>query len=61
MPILSIIFVLVVAGLLLWALTQFPLDPTIARIIRVVVIVAAVLYSLVWLAGVMGVALPVLR
>lgn len=43
---ISVIIALVIAGLVLWALGQFPLDPTIARIIRVVVIVAVVLYVL---------------
>jgi len=38
-------------GLALWALGQFPIDPTIARIIRVVVIVVAVLYCLDALTG----------
>lgn len=48
---LSVIVALVIAGLVLWAVSQFPLDATIARIIRVVVIVAAVLYVLGALTG----------
>ncbi len=48
MPIalLWIVFVLVIVGLLLWALTQFPIDATIAKLIRVVVIVVAAIYVL---------------
>jgi hypothetical protein len=60
MSILSIIVPLVIAGLILWALTQFPLDPTIMRIIRVVVIVIAVIWvlqALGWLGGGRGVRL----
>ena len=58
-PIVAVLVVLVLAGLAflmaytvvffgtLWALSQFPLDPAIVRIARVVVIVAVVL----WLIG----------
>jgi type IV secretory pathway TrbL component len=42
----SILVVLILAGLVLWAITQFPLDATIVRLIRVVVVVAVVLYLL---------------
>ena len=48
MPLLyHVVIALVLAGLVLWAITQFPLDATIAKIIRVVVVVAVVL----WLLG----------
>jgi len=48
MPLLyHVILALVLAGLVLWAITQFPLDATIAKLIRVVVVVAVVL----WLLG----------
>jgi type IV secretory pathway TrbL component len=48
MPFLvSILVTLVIAGLVLWAVQQFPMDPTIARVIRVVVVCAVVL----WLIG----------
>ena len=49
--IIEIVVVLIIAGLVLWALGQFPIDATIARIIRVVVIVAAVLYCIGALTG----------
>jgi cytochrome b subunit of formate dehydrogenase len=48
---ISLVIALVVAGLILWAIEQFPLDPTIVRIIRVVVIVAVVLYCLTAFTG----------
>lgn len=44
--IVSVIVALVLAGLVLWAISQFPIDPIIVRIIRVVVIVAVVLWLL---------------
>jgi type IV secretory pathway TrbL component len=47
----SIIIALVLAGLALWALGQFPLDATIARLIRVVIVVAVVLYILAAVTG----------
>ncbi len=43
---ISLLVALVVAGLILWAIGQLPLDATIAQIIRVVVIVLVVLYVL---------------
>lgn len=46
MSIISILVVLVLAGLVLWACNQFPLDATIVRIIRVVVVVAVILWLL---------------
>jgi bacteriorhodopsin len=48
---IQIVIVLVIAGLLLWAVTQIPMDPTIARILRVVVIVFVVLWLLYVLVG----------
>lgn len=48
MPIVNVLVALVLAGLILWAVGQFPLDGTIVRLIRVVVIVAVVLYLLPW-------------
>lgn len=49
-PLLQIVIVLIVVGLVLWVVSQFLLDPTIARIIRVIVIVVVCLWllSLVW-------------
>jgi len=48
MTLLSLVAILLVVGVLLWALNQFPaIDPTIKKIIYVVVVVVVVL----WLAG----------
>ena len=52
MPLLiSIVIALILAGVILWAVEQFPVDPIIARIIRVVVVVFVVIYLLSLLAG----------
>lgn len=50
-PIFPIVVMLVIAALILWAITQLPLDATIVRLIRVVVIVSAVLYVIYALLG----------
>ena len=44
-----LVVVLVIVGLALWILQQIPMDAAIARIIRVVVIVAVCIYLLFWL------------
>jgi cytochrome b subunit of formate dehydrogenase len=51
---ISLLVVLAVAGVVLWALGQFPLDPALARIIRVVVIVAVAIYAIRVLAAYAG-------
>lgn len=48
---ITLIVALVVAALMLWALTQLPLDPQIMKIIRVVIVVACVLYVLAAFTG----------
>jgi hypothetical protein len=51
MPLVPILVALIIAGLILWAITQFPLDATIVKLIRVVVVVVAVLYVIDLLFG----------
>ena len=48
---IGILIILVMAGLILWAVGQFPLDATIARLIKVVVVVVVCLYVLYFLVG----------
>jgi hypothetical protein len=53
-PLIGIIIALVIVGIVLWALSQFPIDPTIAKLIRVLVIVVVaiwVIYALFGMAG----------
>ncbi len=59
---IQLVIVLVVVGLLLWVLSQIPMDPAIARIIRVVVIVCVCLWLLYILVGFLpGVPYPARR
>lgn len=51
---LQLLIVLLITGVLLWAVQQFPLDPVIARIIRVVVVVLCVIWVVYALLGVAG-------
>jgi len=47
MSLLSIVMVIVVVGVLLWALNSFiPMDPKIKNILNVVVVIALVLWLL---------------
>lgn len=48
---IGIVIVLIVVGLLLWVVSQIPMDATIARILRVVVIVAVCLWLLYVVVG----------
>jgi len=64
MPLIEIIVALVIVGIVLWALTQFPIDPTIAKLIRVLVIVIVaiwVCYALIGMAGGGGYSHPLMR
>lgn len=53
-PLIGIIVALVVVGIVLWALTQFPIDPTIAKLIRVLVIVVVAIWICYALFGLTG-------
>lgn len=57
LPILSILFVLAIAGVLLWAIKQFPIDPMISKFITVVVIVVIAIWLLLTLARLLGITL----
>lgn len=55
MPFLiQIIIVLALAGLILWAVQQLPMDATIARLIRVVIVVVVCIWLLYILASLFG-------
>jgi len=51
---IQVIIVLAIAGLALWALSQFPIDATIAKIIRVIIIVVVAVWAIYLLAGMLG-------
>lgn len=44
MVLIQVLVVLIIVGLILWAVSQIPMDPIIARIIRVVVVVFVCLW-----------------
>ncbi len=48
---IQLIIVLAIVGLFLWAISQIPMDPAIAKIIRVIVIVVVCLWLIFLLAG----------
>lgn len=50
----QILIVLLIVGVILWGLSQFPIDPTIARLIRVIVIVVVAIWLIYILAGMLG-------
>jgi hypothetical protein len=51
---IQLVVALVIVGLLLWVIEQIPMDATIARIIRVVVIVAVCIWLLMLLVSLFG-------
>lgn len=51
MPIFTLIFILVVIGVIMWAInTYIPMQPTIKKILNIAVVILVVL----WLASVFG-------
>lgn len=48
---MQLLVAVIVAGLVIWLLTQLPLDATLVRIARAIIIVAFVLYVLRLLLG----------
>jgi hypothetical protein len=51
---LQILIVLLIAGVILWGIAQCPLDPTIARLIKVVIIVVVAIWLIYLLFGMLG-------
>ena len=47
----SVLVVLLIVGLILWAVSQFPIDPMIAKVIRVVLIVVVCIWLIYLLLG----------
>ena len=58
---LQLIAVLVIVGVILWAMGQFAIDPVISKIIRVIIVVALTIYIVFWLLGLAGVPLRLSR
>jgi len=51
----KIVAALVIAGVLLWALAQFPIDPTIQKLIKVIVVVVIAIWLVFILLSMVGV------
>jgi hypothetical protein len=51
---IQIVVALVIVGLILWVIQQIPMDPVIARIIRVIVIVVVCLWLIMFLLSIAG-------
>lgn len=51
---LQILVILLVAGVLLWGIQQFPLDATIAKVAKVVVVVTVCIWLIYLLYGLMS-------
>lgn len=51
---LQIIIVLLIVGVLLWGLSQFPIDPTIYKFIRVAIVVVVAIWLILLIAGLLG-------
>jgi low temperature requirement protein LtrA len=58
---IQIVVALIIVGLVLWVVSQIPMDATIARIIRVVVIVAVCIWLISLLVPLLGVGTPLIR
>ena len=48
----GLVVVIAIAGVLLWALSRFPIDPALSNIIRVLVIVVVAIMAIYFVAGV---------
>ena len=51
---IQVIVALVVVGIVLWGITQLPIDPTIQKYIRVVIIVIVAIWLVYVVAGMAG-------
>ena len=51
---IQIVVALVIVGIVLWGLTQFPIDPTIAKFIRVLIVVVVAIWLCYVLMGLAG-------
>ena len=51
---INLVLALAVVGLILWALSQFAIDPFIAKVIRVLIVVVVSIWALYTIAGMLG-------
>lgn len=55
---LQVLLVLLTVGVVLWGVSQIPMDATVARMIRVVVIVVVAIWLIYLLFGLLGSGVP---
>lgn len=55
---LTVVVALLIVGLVLWAVQQFPIDPMISNLIRVAVIVIVAIWVIMAISGNAGLSLP---
>jgi uncharacterized membrane protein YwzB len=58
---IQVVLALVIVGIVLWGLSQLPIDPAIAKFIRVAIIVFVAIWLVYILAGLLGGPVHVLR
>ena len=58
MILIQVLMILLIVGVLLWGLGQFPMDPTISKLIRVVIIVLVAIWLIYLLTGMLGGGAP---
>lgn len=51
---LQIIIVLLIVGVVLWGMSQFPIDPAIQKFIRVAIVVVVAIWLILLLASLLG-------
>jgi hypothetical protein len=54
MTLVGFIVLVLIVGVILWALPQFPIDATLLRIVRVVLIVVIAIVAILFLASIFG-------
>jgi hypothetical protein len=55
-----VLLVLLVVGVVLWGLNQFPIDATISKLVRVVIIVLVAIWLIYLVFGLIGGGGPIL-
>ena len=53
-PLINLVVILAIVGLLLWALSQFSIDPFVTKVIRVIIIVVVSIWAIYLIAGLLG-------
>jgi hypothetical protein len=60
-PLINVLIALVIVGVILWGVSQIPMDETIRKVIRVIVVVVVVIWLVYFLVGFLPSSLPSYR